>query len=234
MTDRTPSLAPEDPRDWRPMRPYRGRRTFAVSDPILEPFWSGVRVIAHITLAAGDAHDSEVSLIEELGADVAPELPALREAVGHSISAFDAVIDGVISRQIGLDGVGAAVVPEMRGRPGIFLRSGVELEVVPRGALSGQNETTDGFIALDLLRVDGASLLDVPLLERKRLLESVVSQGSLVRTSVHVRPPIETWVATWKAIGLRGGILKGANSRYAPGQHSSEWRIVEHVGRRAV
>ncbi|MEA2026893.1 MAG: hypothetical protein U9O18_09390, partial [Chloroflexota bacterium] len=90
----------------------------------------------------------------------------------------------------------------------------------------------DGFIAVDLLRVDGASLLDVPLLERKRLLESIIDQGDLVRVSAHVRPPIDTWVGTWKAMGLRGGILKAANSRYHPSDDTIEWRIVERLGGR--
>jgi ATP-dependent DNA ligase len=213
------------------MRPYRGRRTFEIHDPVLEPFWSGVRVVAHIAPRVSGSIDLDVALIEELGADVAGELPALRDAVARSVIAFDAVIDGVISRQVAIDGVGAAIVPEMHGRPGLFLGSRVDLDVVPRGPTADLIEPADGFIALDLLRVDGTSLLDVPLLERKRLLESIISQGDLVRTSVHVRPPIDTWIATWKSLGLRGGILKAANSRYLPGQDTTEWRIVERVGR---
>jgi ATP-dependent DNA ligase len=222
------------------MQPYRGRRTFDIRDPIVEPFWSGTRVICHVTVPTRRALGPEVELIEALGADVAAELPALRDAVAASVAASDAVIDGVISRQVGIDGVGTAIVPEMRGRPGLFLSRRVDLEVVPRGTTSDQGTALDqagallepdGFIAVDLLRVDGTSLLDVPLLERKRLLESVIIPGDLVRTSVHVRPPVETWIATWKSLGLRGGILKAANSRYAPGRDTTEWRIVERVGR---
>ena len=69
-------------------------------------------------------------------------------------------------------------------------------------------------------------LLDVPLLERHRLLESVLAQGPLVRVSVLCRPPIDPWVATWQASGLRGGMLKAANGRYLPGDRSPEWRAV--------
>jgi bifunctional non-homologous end joining protein LigD len=213
------------------MRPYRGRRSFDIRDAVLEPLWSGVRVIAHVSAAAGDAEAPQVALLEDLGADVAAELPALAEAVGRSVMALNAVIDGVISRQVGLDGVGAAPIPEMRSRPGMLMRNNVDLDVVPRGAVSAPSTAADGFIAFDLLRVDGTSLLDVPLLERKRLLESVVRPSQLVRSSPHVRPPIESWIATWKAMGLRGGILKAANSRYVPGEDSIEWRIVEHLGR---
>lgn len=214
------------------MRPYRGRRMFDVLDPILEPFWSGVRVIAHVAAAPAGGAGAHVALIEDLGADVAGELPELREAVGRSVVALDAVLDGVISRQTDLDGIGAAAIPEMRSRPGMLMRSNANLEVVPRGAVTELEGARDGFIAFDLLRVDGTSLLDVPLLERKRILESVVSPGELVRTSVHVRPPIDSWIATWKAMGLRGGILKAANSRYVPGERTVEWRVVEDIGRR--
>jgi ATP-dependent DNA ligase len=72
----------------------------------------------------------------------------------------------------------------------------------------------------------------VPLLERKRLLESIVELGTLVRTSPILQPPIDSWVATWKSLGLRGGMLKAANSRYVPGGETTEWRIVERLGAR--
>jgi ATP-dependent DNA ligase len=215
------------------MRPYRGRRVFEIHDPVAEPFWTGTRVICLVRGAARHGAGPAVEMIEELGADVVGQLPALRDAVAASVDASDAVIDGVISREVAMDGIGAASVPEMHGRPG-FLRSRVDLEVVPRGPAADPSRVTgavDGFIALDLLRLDGTDLLDVPLLERKRLLESVIRPGDLVRTSAHVRPPIETWLATWKSLGLRGGILKAANSRYRPGEDTTEWRVVENMGR---
>jgi len=33
-------------------------------------------------------------------------------------------------------------------------------------------------------------------------------------------------------MGLRGGMLKAANSRYHPNDDTIEWRIVERLGRR--
>jgi bifunctional non-homologous end joining protein LigD len=235
MADREPLPAPDDPRDWTPMRPYQGRRKFDIIDPVAEPLWSGVRVLVHFRSRPGDEPPAEVKLIEELGVDLSEELPALSEAVGRGVMALDAIIDGVVSRQVGLDGVGAAPIPEVRASAtSLLMRNSAELDVVPRGAIEDSPATIvpiDGFIAVDLLRVDGISLLDVPLLERKRILESVIKEGELLRTSAHVRPPIETWISTWKAMGLRGGILKAANSRYHPGDDSIEWRLVERVGR---
>ena len=239
MADRRATLAhdpaalpPADPRRWRPMRPYRGRQAFEVRDPIVEPLWSGTRTLCHVRPGSSGT-SPEVHLIEELGADVAPELPDLAAAIAAGVMAGDAVLDGVISRQVGLTGVGAAPVTEMRHRPALILRSRTEVDVIPRGAAAEQgDEGVDGFVAVDLLWVDGVSLLEVPLLERKRLLESVVEPSALLRISPHVRPPVDSWIATWKAVGLRGGILKAANSRYVPGGDSIEWRILEHLGGR--
>ncbi len=223
----------DDPREWAPMRPYRGRRTFDIIDPLVEPIWSGARVLAHVRTSSLD-EPAEVALIEELGADLGPELPALRAAIGQAVLAREAILDGVVTRQVGLDGVGAAAIPEVRASTtGLLMRNNADLDVVPR-ARPGANEAgdpIDGFVAFDLIHVDGTSLLDVPLLERKRILESIVAQAELVRVSAHVRPPIETWIRTWKAMGLRGGILKAANSRYVPGGDTIEWRLVERVGR---
>lgn len=218
------------------MRAYHGRHVFEISDPVVEPLWSGTRVLAHLTVHPGAEPATVVALIEELGADLAPELPTLAEAIATSFTALDAIVDGVISRQVTLDGVGAAAIPEVRGRPTeMFVRSNLDFDVSPRGPVAdaaAEAEPVDGFFAVDLLRVDGTSLLDVPLLERKRVLESVIIPGRLVRVSSHVRPPIDSWIATWKAMGLRGGMLKAANSRYHPNDETIEWRIVERLNRR--
>lgn len=233
MSDRDGPAPPDDPRDWAPMRPYRGRRHFDIVDPVIEPLWSGARVLAHLRTAPDGTGPPEVALIEVLGADLGPELPALTAAIGRDIMASDAILDGVVSRQVGLDGVGAAAIPEVRASTtGLIMRNNADLDVVPRTrGDADEQDPVDGFVAFDLLRIDGTSLLDVPLLERKRILESIVRQDELVRVSAHVRPPIDTWIGTWKAMGLRGGILKAANSRYRPGDDTVEWRLVERVGR---
>ncbi len=218
------------------MRPYDGRRKFDVIDPVIEPLWSGTRVLAHLVSTPDAEQAVDLALIEELGADLVEELPTLAQALGRSVMAIDAIIDGVISRQVSLDGIGVAPISEVRASTtGLLMRNNAHLDVVPRGAVEDvevRTEPVDGFIAVDLLRVDGTSLLDVPLLERKRLLESIIDQGDLVRVSAHVRPPIDTWVGTWKAMGLRGGMLKAANSRYHPSDDTIEWRIVERLGGR--
>lgn len=217
------------------MRAYRGRGRFDVVDPIVEPLWSGTRVLAHVAVTPEAEPPAQVELIEETGLELGAELPGLAAAIGAALLALEAIVDGVITRQLTLDGVGAAAIPEIRSRPTeMFVRSNLDFDIQARGLIEERagRDPVDGFVAVDLLRVDGVSLLDVPLLERKRLLESVVRPGPLVRLSNHVRPPHDPWIATWKSMGLRGGILKAANSRYHPNDDTTEWQVVERLNKR--
>lgn len=235
MSDRNETeSAPEDRRAWGPMRPYSGRRRFDIVDPIVEPLWSGARVIGHTCVNAEGEID--VAVIEDLGADVAPELPDVAAAFGRSVMAMSAIVDLVITTEVGLDGIGAAAIPEVSANAtSMLIRNTADFDVRPPVVAEGDDapDPVTGFVAVDLLELDGTSLLDVPLLERKRLLESVIAQSDLIRVSIHARPPHEPWVATWKSLGLRGAMLKAANSRYRPGGDTIEWRIVESVNRRS-
>ncbi len=74
-------------------------------------------------------------------------------------------------------------------------------------------------------------MLDIPLLERRRLLESVLVESDLVRIGAFVRPPIETWVGSWRTQGFEGLTYKAANSRYLPGRPNDDW-IVSGMPRR--
>ncbi len=87
----------------------------------------------------------------------------------------------------------------------------------PRGALA--------FVAIDLLAVDGTTIVDVPLLERKRLLESVLGEGSLVRRTPFVREPATTFIRTWREAGFGELAYKDPNSRYRPGAPNDGWAI---------
>lgn len=237
MADRGPLPVPDDPLEWAPMRAYDGRRRFDITDPVVEPLWSGTRALAHVSVDPQTDPAATVRLVEELGAELSGELPGLARALGEGVLARDAIVDGVITRQLALDGVGAAAIPEVRSRPAsILLRGNLDLEVSARGAIEQRLDeagTVDGFVAVDLLRLDGVLLLDVPLLERKRLLESVIVPGPLLRLSSHARPPIAPWIATWKSMGLAGGIMKAANSRYRPSDDTVEWRVVKRLDRRS-
>ena len=92
MAEREPLAIPDDPLEWAPMRAYDGRRNFEIRDPLVEPLWSGTRVLAHVRIDPDAELAATVRLIEELGADVAPELPELTRALGEGVLALEAII----------------------------------------------------------------------------------------------------------------------------------------------
>lgn len=79
------------------------------------------------------------------------------------------------------------------------------------------------FVALDMVELDGESLVDVPFQERRRLLASVIHEGVQVRVSPVVKQPIGGWLTGWRANGFSHYVAKHMNSRYAFGVRSDEW-----------
>jgi bifunctional non-homologous end joining protein LigD len=82
------------------------------------------------------------------------------------------------------------------------------------------------FVAVDLLLIDGDSLVDLPLLERKRLLDTALKADYLVRITPFVRTPVGSLALTWHAQGFRELAYKPANGRYQPGGGPGDWVVV--------
>ena len=211
---------------WRPQRFGRG---FAgsVHDPIVEPEWSGVRVLAR--LACGS-----VRLSDEEGDDATAEFTEAAEAIAAAALAGEFILDGYLTVEPTQPSSGV-------DRPPIDIPSAgsitAQMLLGSRPRRPRPNEPVEpgrpidpdrpiAFVAVDLLSIDATSLLDVPLLERKRLLEGALLPGELVRITPFVRPPIGSFIATWQASGLRGVAYKSANSRYLPGEKNPDWVAV--------
>jgi ATP-dependent DNA ligase len=221
-----------DPRDWRPQA-FGTRRPRHLRDPLVEPLWPGVRVLAHLD------RERPVRLVDPDGFDHAPEFEALARALVDAATADSIVVDGYLTDAATRTGVGISSV-----EPGpsvgefnaqFFLgktaadalagRTPEEMDVVPR-ALDPVVRRTEGlvaFVAIDLLALDGEPLLDVPLLERKRILESALGEADLVRRTPFVREPVGTFLSTWRSLGFTTLAYKAANSRYTPGRPNEGW-----------
>ena len=88
-----------------------------------------------------------------------------------------------------------------------------------------QDDDAINLVVTDLLWLDGEWLLDVPLLERRRVLDSILRAGALVRPGLFVRHPINSWVGSWRAQGFYALTFKAANSRYRPGETADDWTL---------
>ena len=214
------------PSDLKPM-PYGRANARNVRDGIWEPLWAGSRALV-------DVFGDEVGVRDEEG-DPLEGFDLLRAAIIEAALATELVLDGYLlpaplQDTAGLDSVpGIESIPSaaemgrqfLVGGSGQTRRAEIEADRSRRVVLRSKSPTE--FVAVDLLWLDGEPLVDVPLAERKRLLDGVLLDGEVVRRTVSVRPPVEAWYAQWRALGFREVAVKGANSRYTPGKPHQEW-----------
>ena len=194
-----------------------------VRDPLVEPLWTGVRALAAV--------DGGGSTLVDADGDQVARMATIIEALGASVQADGVVLDGFLTKQTA-HGASRVVWPDEMpsvGRlVGLRHNRAVDTMTLKEEALAAhtfESEEAVSFVATDLLWLDDTSLLDVPLLERRRLLESVLVESDVVRVGAFVRPPIESWVSSWRSVGFAGLTYKAANSRYLPGEPNPDWVI---------
>jgi ATP-dependent DNA ligase len=223
---------PTDPLDWRPQLAREHRRTPDIQDPLVEPAWEGLHVLAHLGGGSGSGQTTAaVRLIDVVGEEVTREEPEVVRALADNLLAVDAVVDGFLTRQATRGGEGATL--SLRADVsslGTLVSRRADVDV-RRPDPELPDEPSVAFVAVDLLRIDGQELFDIPLLERKRLLESALRADELVRITPFARPPLQSWLVTWKAAGFGGVMVKAANSRYRPHTLTDEWTLVTRLGR---
>ena len=216
-----------DPLAWRPTEPYAKSRPTEIRDPILEPRWSGRRVLAHFEVQRDPQDDGPwLRLIDDAGEDATDAEPNVVRDLAAAILCLDAVIDGYLTPEATRTGEGALTTTAIQtSRFGTFIRA-PDLDVAEPMPSADEPPTRVAFVAIDLLRIDGQVILDVPLLERKRILDGLIRQSDLVRVTPYTRPPIRSWLTSWKAAGFEGAVLKAANSRYVPSSITDQWTVV--------
>jgi len=207
------------------------RRPDKIADPVCEPLWGGRRVLVEVSGGRVDIRGTDGDAVE--GYD------PLRSAIAEATFADEVIIDGSLLPaplrdtegarvRVGLDSV---KTPTDRVKH-IFIGESPltgkreALQQADDARLPAPGEEPAALVATDLLWIDGQSLLDVPLLERKRVLESALDERELVRHSMLVHPPIETWFAQWRALGFEEVTYKAANGRYRPGTVADDWTVI--------
>lgn len=171
-------------------------------DWVYEVKWDGMRAIVTVEWGA-------VTLTSANGKDATNSFPEL-EGVGGAVGGRDVVLDGEI------------VAFDATGRPD-FGRLQQRMHVADRRQAAERATAVPTVLALfDLLSLDGNDLFDVPWVERRRLLEELVSPGP----HWHVPAVHEDGVALLAAAherDLEGLIAKRTGSRYRPGTRTRDW-----------
>jgi len=178
-----------------PMLATLATKAFDDDDWLFEIKWDGFRVQAAVD-------GGKVRILTRNLHDAETYFPRLLASPGRWIEAEQAVIDGEV------------VALDDDGRPDFGLL---------QTKLGDKQATGLVYQAFDLLFLDGRSLLDVPLEDRKRLLRSVLKEHPRVRYAAHVEGDGVAFFEAAKALGVEGMVAKLRRSRYEPGKRSSAW-----------
>ena len=230
MTDARAVLVTLRPQVFSEGRPDR------VSDPIVEPQWAGIRALAAIDVGnPGTGSEGGGAVLADEDGEVIEGYPEILEALRGAAMSQGLILDGYLTKQAVQDSTGVFLKVDadtsVQSAIGHFFlgsrrnraAEAAEMRAAIRRAETFGPDDVVTYVAFDLLWLDGESLLDVPLLERRRLLDNVIAESDLVRRGAFVRPPIAGWIRSWKAQGFVGLTFRAANSRYAPGATSAEW-----------
>jgi bifunctional non-homologous end joining protein LigD len=186
--------------DLRPQRAHFSRDQAEPDGHILEPAWNGARVLVRV------GHPE-------------PHFVGYDGPMDGPRELYDAIVADTHSTTAILDGV---LVDSWLDE--------AELEMDSQGnAMTRTAGARRIFAAFDLLEVDGESLLDVPLLERRRHLEGVLSPSLNVRLTPYVSRGLRSWRDTLSQQGFRRVVLKNWNSPYAAGRENKDWLVVEKI-----
>lgn len=164
-------------------------------DWLYELKFDGIRAIA--------IKDSKkVSLISRNGNKLDKRFPEIADAV-KDLPVNDCVIDG------------EAVALDEEGRSSFQLLQTLEME---------GRKARLRFYVFDLLQLNGKSLLESPVEQRKEVLAKVCENvGDPIRYSGEISGDVKTLLGEVKKRGLEGLIGKQRGSKYEPGRRSGAW-----------
>ncbi|HEU4614185.1 MAG TPA: DNA ligase D [Kofleriaceae bacterium] len=186
----------------QPMLCQTADAAFSSKDWVYELKWDGFRMLAHG--GAGQAR-----LRYRSGLDPTDRFPELTSAI-RALPMADLILDGEI---VVLDGEGKPDFHRLQSRAQMHRTS-----EIARAALA-QPIT---YVVFDLLGAAGHDLRNLPLLERKAMLEQILPKLGPLRYSEHIPERGEELLDLVVARGMEGVVAKKANSPYR-GKRSADW-----------
>ncbi len=177
-----------------------------------EPKLDGQRVMA--VVEAG-----RVVLTNRRGGEITSTYPELA-GMADALAAGEAVLDGEM------------VVFDPRGQTSFqHLQRRMHVKAPSTRLVA---ETPVVFVAFDVLWLDGASLVDRPQHERRRVLDSLGLLGAAWQTAPVLEGAPGELLEACRQVGLEGFMAKHRQARYQPGRRSSAWWKVKCGQRREL
>jgi len=105
------------------------------------------------------------------------------------------------------------------------------------GALQNWRSDADGellYYVFDILWLDGKDLTELPLIDRKTVLQSIMPEDSLIKSGYSVTAEGSEFFDAARELGLEGIIAKRTDSLYYPGNRSKDWLKIKVSKRQEV
>jgi bifunctional non-homologous end joining protein LigD len=188
---------------YKPMLPLPTPESFDDSDWFFEVKWDGLRTLAYIT--------DKVSLRSRSGEELLEKFPEFSEL---SELASNVVLDGEII-------VMKDKIPDFDAvMRRIQANTAEEIQ-----KLAFSDSAT--FVVFDILERNGASLIDLSLMDRLEVLGFVLKTGeNVVQGTIFDENGVNYYEAVVKQ-GLEGIIAKRKDSLYMPGSMSPDWLMID-------
>jgi bifunctional non-homologous end joining protein LigD len=149
----------------------------------------------------------EVKLVSRNGNDLTQRFSAIARAIAQAVKTPDCVLDGEVCA---LDEQGRSSFSAMQqGAPGTPLV----------------------YYAFDVLEIEGETLVDLPLVERRKRLEKLLDRRNRTVVISEAFDDGEALLEAAREQHLEGVIAKRRDSRYAVGRRTRDWLKIKTHGR---
>jgi DNA ligase D-like protein (predicted ligase)/DNA ligase D-like protein (predicted 3'-phosphoesterase) len=191
--------------EYKPMMAQSRRKAFDDPQWLFEVKWDGIRALAYIGKDLSIRSRNQKELLTKF-----PELKELTQLTSN------VVLDGEI----------------------IIMKDGrVDFQTVAKRNQASDKKDIEfmqtkhpaTYVVFDILEMDNESLLDLPLIERKKILKTRLQEGKHV---VHSSTIDEHGINYYQAViqkNLEGIIAKRKQSTYKPGARSNDWLKIKRI-----
>src|SRR5437764_4817014 len=149
----------------------------------------------------------EAKLASRKGSDLTQRFSTVAKEIAKAVKTPDCVLDGEVCA---LDEAGRSSFSAMQ---------------------RGEAKTPLVYFVFDLLELEGETLVDLPLSERRRRLESLLDRRNRTVRLSEVFDDGEALLEAAKKQGREGIMAKRADSRYAVGRRTRDWLQIKTHGR---
>ena len=179
---------------------------FDSRDHLFEVLWDGIRAIVFVD-------DGDVTVRSRDGDDLTAAFPELQKLAGR-IKGRRAILDGEI------------VSFAKDGKPS-FARLLQRLNRPPAGVPGARRPVKINYQVFDILHLDGETLFDLPLIDRKQVLLDHLSPSRLAQSIDFIVIDGVDYFQAISNLGLGGMVAKRMTSRYRPGERIADWEKIK-------